>query len=609
MAIRDKLSHIKSRLAQSLVLLVLTTILLPTAARASSQNHPRLLFPRSEEAAVHQRIKSDPLARNLYKELLSRADQTLTLPVCHYDIPDGRRLLGQSRLALGNILHCAMAWRLSHEKKYFERTIQELDAACSLKDWNPSHFLDTAEMSTAVAIGYDWLYSDLTPIQRQTYASALRQKGLEPARESLIGPEKAWWTSARNNWAQVCATGHLMAERALAQPNDPIHPSQLVSSKILHACRKFYQPSGAYPEGPGYWHYGSNYHTLGLALLADAAPELQIPTPPEFKASTLFTVHLTGPTGLPFNFADSNARKSIITPAHTWMARAFNDPSICKLIRSRLTSDIKTPLKRTSGSKDRLFPLHLLWLPKNPGQQNNQQLPLDSSWNGPQPLATFRSSWTDPNTLFLAIKGGYPAVSHGQMDIGSFILESDGVRWVEDLGSDNYNLPEYFGYKRWNYLRLTNMSHNTLVIGGQLQNAEASPCPLTDFNSDSKKGDATFDLSSCYLGQAKKVIRHAEFNRAKQHVTITDSIDGAQAPVRWAIVTRAKITIDGQTATLRKAGKQLQLTRNDNHGGSWKVLDATPKLAEENQNKGVRLLAFTAPATKNLELSVTIQRP
>jgi hypothetical protein len=79
--------------------------------------------------------------------------------------------------------------------------------------------------------------------------------------------------------------------------------------------------------------------------------------------------------------------------------------------------------------------------------------------------------------------------------------------------------------------------------------------------------------------------------------------------VRWAIVTRAEIKIDGQTATLHKASKQLQLTRNANHGGSWKVLDATPKLAEENQNKGVRILAFTAPATKNLELSVTIQRP
>ena len=33
--------------------------------------------------------------------------------------------------------------------------IRELDAACALKDWNPSHFLDTAEMSTAVAIVAD----------------------------------------------------------------------------------------------------------------------------------------------------------------------------------------------------------------------------------------------------------------------------------------------------------------------------------------------------------------------------------------------------------------------------------------------------------------------
>jgi hypothetical protein len=40
-------------------------------------------------------------------------------------------------------------------EKFRLRTIAELEAACALKDWNPSHFLDTAEMASAVATGYD----------------------------------------------------------------------------------------------------------------------------------------------------------------------------------------------------------------------------------------------------------------------------------------------------------------------------------------------------------------------------------------------------------------------------------------------------------------------
>ena len=71
----------------------------------------------------------------------------------------------------------------------------------------------------------------------------------------------------------------------------------------------------------------------------------------------------------------------------------------------------------------------------------------------------------------------------------------------------------------------------------------------------------------------------------------------------------SKIEINGKVAVLKKRGKQLRLTRNDDHGGDWVVLSATPPSAIENQNKGVRILAFTAPAAPQLKLSVSMQRP
>ena len=170
-------------------------------------------------------------------------------------------------------------------------------------------------------------------------------------------------------------------------------------------------------------------------------------------------------------------------------------------------------------------------------------------------------------------------------------------------------MPGYFRDKRWNYFRLTNRSHNTLLIGNQLQNPDASPCPLTHFSSKPDHGSASFDLTSAYQGQAEKVIRSCEFDRENHSVTIVDSISSPQDSVRWAIMTSAKIHIDGKTAILKKSGKQLRLTRNDNHGGAWTVIDATPPMDIENQNKGKRILAFTAPAAKQLDLSVTLGRP
>lgn len=592
----------------SMLRLATVTLCLHTFSEAAAPDHPRLLFPKTAEAAVKKRINTDPLAGKLYQELLRRADYTLTSPVCRYHIPDGKRLLRESRRALSNILNCSMAWRLSGEKKYFDRSIRELDAACGLKDWNTKHFLDTAEMSTAVAIGYDWLYHELSNEQRLRYETALRIKGLEPARRGFTASKKAWWAIPRNNWGQVCATGLLFAERALEKQGDAIHPGRLAASRSLHTCREFYAPSGAYPEGPAYWHYGSNYHVLGLAVVRGDHSELNIPTPPEFKASPLFTEHLTGPSGKVFNFADAGVSTSRISAAQSWMAREFNDPATKAFIRTRLAKDITDKHKHSTSGTERFFPLHLLWLP-SASEKEVAPLPLDSSWNGTQPLATFRSSWTNPDALFLAIKGGYPGASHGQMDVGTFILESDGIRWVEDLGKDDYNMPSYFGSKRWSYFRLSNFSHSTLVIDGKLQNPKAKSCPLTNFTSNKNGGQASFDLTSAYQGQAKRVIRSCQFDRTKQRITLTDSIDQTKGPVRWAIVTRADITIKGQTAILKKSGKQLTITRNDKHGGQWAILDAKPPTKIEHQNQGVRILTFTAPAADSLKLSVTFRKP
>lgn len=589
------------------ILAFISCLIASSLSHAKGDDHPRILFPKSEEAAVKKRINTDPLASELYKELIRRADDAIMFPVCRYHIPDGKRLLTQSRYALGTILNTSMAWRLCGEKKYLDRAILELEAACGLKDWNTKHFLDTAEMSTAVAIGYDWLYHDLSEKQRQRYATALRAKGLDPARKGFTDKKKAWWAKPRNNWAQVCATGLLFAERALEKPGDPIHPGRIEACKSLNACREFYAPSGAYPEGPGYWHYGSNYHVLGLAVVRGDRAELGIPTPPEFKASPLFTEHLTGPTGKVFNFADAGVSTSRISAAQSWMAREFKDPATCGFIRTKLAKDIADMRKQSTSGTHRFSPLHLLWLPKNPAS-NAPALPLDSSWQGTQPLATFRSSWTKPESLFLAIKGGYPGASHGQMDVGSFILESDGVRWVDDLGSDNYNMPSYFGSKRWTYFRLTNLCHNTLVIGGKLQNSTAKPCPLTNFSSNPNSGLASFDLTSAYDGQADSVVRSCQFDRINHRVTLTDVIKSPKQNVRWAIVTHAKIEIKGKVVTLKRSGKQLKITRNDSHGGNWVVLDATPPTKIENQNKSVRILAFTAPASEKLELSLSFSR-
>ena len=43
------------------------------------------------------------------------------------------------------------------------------------------------------------------------------------------------------------------------------------------------------------------------------------------------------------------------------------------------------------------------------------------------------------------MKMGSPSVNHGHMDVGSFLLEADGVLWGMDMGGEEYNRLETRG--------------------------------------------------------------------------------------------------------------------------------------------------------------------
>lgn len=126
-----------------------------------STERPRLFATAQDFEFIRQRITDEPTMSWLAKELIRAADSleeespiTRTL--------QGRRLLYQARRALERISVLAMAWHLKGNESYLRRAEQEMLAIAAFEDWNPSHFLDVAEMTLAMAIGYDWIYNDLS---------------------------------------------------------------------------------------------------------------------------------------------------------------------------------------------------------------------------------------------------------------------------------------------------------------------------------------------------------------------------------------------------------------------------------------------------------------
>lgn len=50
---------------------------------------------------------------------------------------------------------------------------------------------------------------------------------------------------------------------------------------------------------------------------------------------------------------------------------------------------------------------------------------------------------TAAGSLFLVGKGADPDMAHQHLDGGSFMIESEGVRWTDETGAEKYNLPGF----------------------------------------------------------------------------------------------------------------------------------------------------------------------
>ncbi len=138
---------------------------------------------------------------------------------------------------------------------------------------------------------------------------------------------------------------------------------------------------------------------------------------------------MTGPTGKPFNYSDAGGGGGYRT-GDVLFAQKNADPSLLWVERSRLLYE--DPRRHVN---DRLLPAMMIW-----GKGINIEKahpPAATFWSGTgkNPIALMRTSWTDSAAIYVATKGGSGNINHAHMDVGSFVMDADGVRWAMGLWS------------------------------------------------------------------------------------------------------------------------------------------------------------------------------
>jgi hypothetical protein len=535
--------------------------------------HPRLLMTDKQVTRIRAELKSQADTQAFYKAMLAKADDILGQPPVKR-VKTGRRLLSVSRRCLDRVIHLSAAYRFTRQRSYLQRAEKEMLAAAAFSDWNPSHFLDVAEMTAALAIGYDWLYEELSKESRLSIRRAILEKGLEPSLKNT------GWVRGQNNWNQVCNGGITLGALAI----------------MVQVVMRHYQPDGAYPEGPGYWVYGTSYNVILLAALESAlGTDFNLSKATGFARSAAYYLHVTGPTGRYFNYPDSGSKGGFV-PTVFWFAKNYNQPSLAwhqhNLWKDALAHD-KSALVRS-----RFAPLVLPWC------ESKREIPEDLCWRGrgSNSVAMFRSSWTDQDAIYLAVKGGSPSVSHGHMDVGSFVLDAQAVRWVVDLGPESYHKIESRGMslwgrsqnaERWKIFRYNNLSHSTLVVDDQHQRVNGN-APIVRFSGEKSFPHVVFDMSKVYQGQLARAFRGASLLPTGA-VVIQDEFTALDRPtkVRWAMVTPAKVSITDDTdALLTKDSKAMRLTVITNEKIRLQTYSTAPKADYDASNPDTRQIGF-----------------
>ena len=558
----------------------------PGPLRQLRAGHPRLVLLDADFDRLRLLVREHPLAKRLFGDMEKECDRLLSIPPVEYKLAP--RLQPQTRRVMDRVTTLALMYRLTGREPWLRRAVMELTAAAGFKDWNPQRFNDTAEMTVAFALGYDWLYNALTTDERNLIRDAISTHALDQA-VPIYQRQERW---VRDRFSPNIAANSAMAMGALAIAEDAPEKAAFIVRSALQSIPQgltSWGAEGGWPEGPAYSEYALRFACLFFASLETAVGA-------DFNMSGIhgvdhagrFRIYTSGPLGRSFNYSDG-AEEVGLAPEMFWMARRFGVP--------QYAWNEQKQLERMGTHAEAL---DLAWFHRDAKPPATPAFPLDAVFHGAQ-VASFRSSWEDPNGIFLAVKGGDNKAPRAHLDLGTFVLDAGGVRWASDLGPDD----SAAAVPRSSLYRVRTESHNVLVIDGENQDARAE-ARITRQESAVDLSWVQIDLSRSNGAKLRQWTRRIGLAQ-RQAVLISDSVR-SDMPVEamWSMLTEAEITLAGSTATLHRGGWVLAAEiRTPRHA----VFDITPARAPAGQTPTAnfrRLIVRLGDRITDVELSIVL---
>jgi len=575
-------------------------------ARSEGQ-HPRILANQDDFARVRKLLQTDDYMRVWYARIYDYCVSQLTEPVCVYEIPDGVRMLSVSRKASYRITWMAFVYQISGERRFAQRAVEEMLAVCAFPDWHPAHFLDVGQMAYGVGIGYDWLYDFMTEAQRTKVREGLYNHAVAIEQDQT----SSTYLRTNSNWNPWCNAGLSIAACAIYE-SYPTECSFILSKAVTNVQNAVatLTPLGSYEEGPSYYQLGAGFMVILFETLQSVlGTDFGLSDMEGVRESGRYLLAINGNSNT-FNFGDGNSSVMDGALLH-WYAKRFAMPELSVYQRS---------LQTTSVMYDEY--LSMLWYdPELVAGYTLDDRQLDHFLYSDEyeSIASFRGFAGDAGQIYAAIKSGKNNNSHTDLDVGTFVLEAMGERWLTEMGSDNYNLPGYASRLedslRWTYYRKRAEGQNTLVInpdttGGQAFNAK---CQIVGYESAYDGGYAIVDMLDAYDNYGVSDIKRSMllFDE-RSRVLLQDEVTCSVASeFYWFAHTQAEIAVssDGKSAELTLNGKTLLAQIASPADAVFTTMDAqplstSPQPEGENARDGYRKLVIHLTNTASTTICV-----
>ena len=530
--------------------------------KTSKGQHPRILINKADIERIKELYKTDPYMKKWGDNAIELANSWLGKKELTYvgSPTDGYGDLGAT--SLNPFMSLMFAYHLTGNERYIARAWKFAENMCLLEDWNPEvTFLDVGELSFQVGLAYDWLYDYITEEQRAFLAKNLLEKGVELFRKVYYKEldHTGWYVTfyrATNNWGAVTNGGVMCGAMAILEeyPETCLEVIYCANRCIEYMTGTYY-PRGAWEEGVSYWSYALSFvtHTM-LSMEKTFGTCYGLHNMPGLSGTGYYGSKISGATGL---YTTGDASSGFVNNRYVMaVASRYGD---AQLMATRLLEMEKYGFNGTCYEM-------IFYDPKLVAGEVD--LSLDSYMEGMETIA-LRESWFDNNATYLGAHGGDNKRSHGHMDIGSFCIDMAGIRFIHDVGGENYNAKGgYFTGNRYRFYASRPEGHNLYIINPEEDNlnyfGQNNAVVPSEIRVSKPRGAiATIDLSNAYESWTNSALRGFMMSDDRRSVTVRDEIDlkGEDNDIYWFVHTNKNVEyLERNTAVIEKDGRKIQIT-------------------------------------------------